>query len=194
MQKRLKRFGKVLLGIAILWTILTIIVQVKGKTYSSSFGTEQATQKALVVYDPDPIYNLDQQVSEGVALGLAQEGWAVEVRSVRAATEISTSEFQLFVFVANTYNWAPDWAVTRFIKNTDLEGQNAATITLGSGSTKRAQRLLEEKVTATGAQLLDSRTYWLLRPNDEERLQDPNVQVAVDLAMETGASLAQQLK
>ena len=66
-------------------------------------------------------------------------------------------------------------------------------ITLGSGSTTRSKRLLEAALREKGTRLLASETYWLLRPNDESRMEEPNVQVALEktrrLALEAAAGL-----
>ena len=56
----------------------------------------------------------------------------------------------------------------------------AIAITLGSGSTSRSKRMLEDYINGTGAELIASRTYWLLRPNDESRMDESNVAVACD--------------
>ncbi|MFZ9004266.1 MAG: hypothetical protein ACO20F_06720 [Robiginitalea sp.] len=63
-------------------------------------------------------------------------------------------------------------------------------ITLGSGSTERSSRLLEELLKARRAELRASRTLWLLRPNEESRLEDSNVRVARDRVRAWARTLA----
>ena len=195
MNRFFRRLLRTLLVIAILWGLLTLFAEMKGKSYSSSFGMDAAEKTALIIYDPDPFYNLDQQVSEAVAIGLAEFGWMAKVYTVKAAEDLPTDQFDLFVFCANTYNWAPDWAVKGFIDRCpDIENSPVAAITLGSGSTGRSKRLLEEAIHENGGQLLNSETWWLMRPNDESRLEERNVNVATDLAEDLGAALARQLQ
>ena len=55
-------------------------------------------------------------------------------------------------------------------------------------------RLLEEVLNLRRAQLVDSRTFWLLRPNDESRMEESNVEVARDLVREWAGDLAAGLR
>jgi hypothetical protein len=75
-----------------------------------------------------------------------------------------------------------------------LEGEAVAAITLGSGATTRSQRLLEEVLHERRVDLIASRNYWLLRPNDDSRLQEPNVKVAGDLVREWATKLGNELE
>lgn len=183
MKKLIKIMFVALIIIAVFWTALTLFAEIAGGKRIAVFGNPGATRKAMIIYDPDPFYNLDQQVCESFAKGLATNGWFVQVMSVASAKEIDVSQFNLYVFCANTYNWSPDWSVARFIKkHVAIKGKNVAAITLGAGSTRRSQRVLEDLIKESGANLLASRAYWLWRPNDRSRLKESNVKVAVELA------------
>ena len=169
--------------------MLTLLVQIYGPEKSFQFGERIATQNALVVYHPDLFYNLDEQICKGFAEGLARQNWLVDVATVKAAKKMEV-EYDLYVFCANTYNWAPDWAISNFIKShPNLEAKPAVAITLGSGSTGRAKRLLESQIKAKKAKLIDSQTYWLMRPNDETRMGESNVNVAIDMARKSTTRL-----
>lgn len=195
MKKFIKITTWIILSILILWTILTFIVESKGAEKMEVLGYENGSYKAVILYDPDPFYNFDEQVCLGMAKGLAENGWQVKVVSVAAAKEITKDTFDLYGFCANTYNWAPDWTVAKYINgHSALQNAKVVAITLGSGSTDRAQRVLEAKIKAKAAVLLDSKTYWLMRPNDELRLEESNVAVAVDMAYRLGAAVAQRLE
>jgi hypothetical protein len=192
MRKGLRIFLKVLIGIAVLWIGLTIWVQLAGKERIEVIGATDAPHKALIVYNADPIYNLDEQVCRSFATGLSRSGFTCTIATVKRAPD--TEEYDLYVFCANTYNWAPDWQLRRFIRNyPGLMGKNVVAITLGSGSTKRAKRILEQTIKARDAILLDSKTYWLLRPNEENQSGNKNTEVANDLAEAFGESIGQRL-
>ncbi len=107
-----------LLGvIAIVWTMLTFYVQREGPEAMSSIGESVNNPKALIVYDPDPFYDLDEQVCTSFALGLAEEGWSSKVVSVASTKDLGKETYDLYVFCANTYNWAPDRSVSNYIKD-----------------------------------------------------------------------------
>lgn len=179
--------------VLIAWAILTLWAQFSGPHFIESLEAESGSQKALVVYDPDPIYNLDERVCLAYAQGLHEEGWQVTVASVRAANSLP-GEFDHFAFCANTYNWGPDLSICNFIENrTDLYQKPVVAITLGSGSTARAKRILEQKILKREAELVNSVSYWLMRPNDESRLDEPNVEVAKDMARTLGQQTAKDL-
>jgi len=173
--------------IVLLWGGLTLWVQQEGSAFYSTFGEPESARHALIVFDPDPFYNLDEQVCEGFAKGLAESGkWQVQVASVARARSLRP-EVDLYVLCANTYNWAPDQALTYYIEEElDLADKEVVALTVGSGSTARAQRLLEEQLQEKGAAVLASEAYWLMRPNDEERMEEENVVVAVDRAKTLG--------
>lgn len=191
MKKFRKTMGVSIAVILILWTMLTLWVEMTSDAKTWKMGNTTSSQKALVVFDADPFYNLDEQVSKSFAEGLSETGQHVTVATVAAAEKIGTEDFELFVFCANTYNWRPDWAVSRFIKkHSELNGKNVVAITLGAGSTKASQRNFEKIILKKETNLIDSRTYWLMRPNDESRGDESNVEIANDMvkkwAMEIG--------
>ncbi|MCB0669353.1 MAG: hypothetical protein KDC80_26195 [Saprospiraceae bacterium] len=178
----LQRAFKILLIILSAWFMLTLFVQQDGPSISDQIGPATAPSRILVVYDPDPFYDLDRQVCEAFARGLAGNGFLIDVATVKALKKTNFDHYQIYVFCANTYNWAPDWSISRFIRRNRriFMDKAAIAITLGSGSTSRSKRMLEDYINGTGAELIASRTYWLLRPNDESRMDESNVAVACD--------------
>lgn len=180
-------------SIAILWIILTILAERKGAANTIIIGELNSVSRSLIVYNPDLFYNLDEQVCTSFAKGLKEEGWSAKLATI-AAAEMIKDTFDLYVFCANTYNWAPDWPTSRFIKrHGNLEKKNVLAITLGSGSTKRSQRLLEQKLREKKANILDSQVFWLMRPNEGASTERSNVKVAVENAYELGRKTARQL-
>lgn len=178
------------------WLLLTLIAEKKdvGKNLIL-IGQTLNNQKAVIVYDADPFYNLDVQISKSFAQGLAEKGWTSKVVNVATAENLGDEQFDLYVFCANTYNWAPDWALSNLIKkHQGLKGKNVVAITLGSGATKRSKRILEALIKRKEAKLIDSKVFWLLRPNDESRLKESNMQVAVEMAAIFGNQIAQHFE
>ena len=164
------------------WLVLSLYVQREAAAKTIWLGREDSERQVLIVYDPDPIYNLDEQVGMAIAESLSQNDWAVALKTVRATDGDKLRDYDLIVVIANTYNWAPDRAVKNFVgRCSELHKPFAAT-TLGAGSTSRAQRLLEQAVLASGNKLIASQKLWLMRPNDEERIKEDNVEVARDMA------------
>ncbi|MBK8504412.1 MAG: hypothetical protein IPL46_20720 [Saprospiraceae bacterium] len=107
----MKRFLKIVLTILVLWGALTIFVEMPGPSREKIFMADDSQPSAIILYDADPFYNLDEQVCLGFAESLVEYGYSVKVMTVKAARRQKTAEYNLYVFCANTYNWAPDWAM-----------------------------------------------------------------------------------
>lgn len=181
-MKNFRRLLILLAAILSVWIILTIWVEIEGPYHKLEIGVNSQTHRALIVYDPDPIYNLDQQVCESFGQALANNEWRVIIATVAAAKKIKDTSFQLYVFCANTYNWSPDWSITRFLKtHAAIQNKNVVGITLGGGSTSSSQKILEKIIQDKNGKLISSKAFWLWRPNDEARSKEPNVSVAVDM-------------
>ena len=93
-----------MLAIGSIWTLLTMWAESPGPSRSWKLGNPAAKKRALIVYDPDPFYNLDEQVSRSFGQALADNGMQVTVASVRAVGKSPEQLIDLYVFCANTYN------------------------------------------------------------------------------------------
>lgn len=194
MKRLLKTTGIAVLAIGAGWTALTLWAESAGPKRSWKLGNQAAKKRALIVYDPDPFYNLDEQVCRSFGQALADNGMQVTVATVKAVGDSPNQPIDLYVFCANTYNWAPDWSVRNFIQtHGPLSGKSVVAITVGSGGTASAQAALEKLLLDRKARLLDSRPLWLLKPNDESRGQESNVAVAVSMAYAWGAEIARHV-
>ena len=189
MKRILSRVLYIVLIIAGIWTGLTIWVQFFGQESISEMGGESATYSALLVYNPDPIYNLDAQVCRSYARGLCESDFSATIATTGKVPKDITP-YDLFVICANTYNWAPDWKIMKFVRtNERLGGKPAVALTLGSGSTSNAMQKLEKALENRNMRVLDSHTLWLLRPNDESRLEEKNTDVAQTIAFDLGSEM-----
>jgi hypothetical protein len=99
------------------WLILTLYVERKGPAKNWSFGVRGSRHNALIVFDPDPFYNLDEKVCASFAIALAENDFVVELQTVAMAEAAPIGTYDLIVYCANTYNWRPDWAVTEFVRS-----------------------------------------------------------------------------
>ncbi len=186
----------VLFGLTLIsWLLLTFFVAKPGPEKEIIIGKENKNPKAVIVYDPDPIYNLDEKVCRSFAQGLSERGWMTKIITVASASKIEDEYFDLYVFCANTYNWAPDKAIKDYIKNLHkLRGKKVVAFTLGSGSTKRAQRILERLLIEKEAELIESKSLWLVKPNDQSQKEQSNVKLAEIIAKNVATSVVQKLK
>jgi hypothetical protein len=195
-MKTRKRLRYVLVAVALValaWIALTIYVERQGPAKEWDLGSD-GSHEVLIVFDPDPFYNLDEKVCRSFANGLIQSGLGVKIATVAAAVDLDRSEYQTFVYCANTYNWRPDWAVAGFIgENKTIVNKNAVNITLGAGSTEASQKHLDALVNASGQSLLNSYSLWLWRPNDESKTEQPNVELAESMAYQWGIEIGIQL-
>jgi hypothetical protein len=194
-KKIIRRIMAAAVIILAVWVILTLWVQAEGPAVINQSGNDASVQSALVVYDPDPFYNLDEQVCRAFAAVLADSGWKVTLATVAAAKKEDCSGFKLYVLCANTYNWRPDWAITRFVKKyVSLKDKVVVAVTLGAGSTAASQKAFEGVIAAQGARIAASRSLWLLKPNDETRAKEKNVKAALDMVREWAKNLAGSLQ
>ena len=165
--------------ILLAWVILTVIAQLRGEARVWKYNNDNNNKKALIVYNPDIFYNFDEQVCKAFAEEIKH--MQVTVATVAAVDTMSECNYDFYLFCANTYNWRPDKPTTDFIENCSLRDKPVVAITLGSGSTEASQKHLEKIIRDKGARLIASRSFWLMRPNDESRTKEKNVAVAISI-------------
>ena len=187
--------GFIVVFILVAWFILTMWVEAEGPKKSWKFGVlPSSNDQILIVYDPDPFYNLDEQVCRSFGQAMADSGLHGMVATVSAAKELKDRDFAVYVLCANTYNWQPDWSVTSFIKKEiTIKAKPVIAITLGSGSTEWSQKSFEKTIIGNGGLLIDSKSLWLLRPNDELRMKETNAGVAKSIVYDWALELVDEL-
>lgn len=179
----------VIIGIALIWMVASVITQYTGNGEVVETGSEYHTEKALIVYNPDPYYNFDFQICKSFADGLLNENISSTICTTKNLQADDYHHYNLYVFCANTYNFAPDWEVVKAINKPSLKNENVVALTVGAGRTKRAKSKLEQLLKSKSANLLDSKAYWLLRPNDADRIKENNVQIANEKANRFGREI-----
>ena len=138
--------------------------------------------RAVVLYHPSRDAHFSDDLSQTIAATLAAAGYSVERATLTHATPASWPGVTLLVVVSNTYWWTPDVPTLRYLARARLRGIAAVGIIGGAGSTDRSRRMLETALHRTGAKVLGAQAYWLLRPNDESRFEEPNRAVALQMA------------
>lgn len=178
----------------VFWTGLTLWVGKEGPPKLNRFTSTNDSLSVLIVYDPDPIYNLDEQLGKSIGMGLSSRDVAATVATVRACDTMKLQSFAAVILIANTYNWYPDAGIISFVEgNAELKLKPVVAITIGSGSTEASAKRFKELLTANGITIFNEHQWWLMRPNDEDRLKEKNVDVAKDQAFVFGQDIAGQL-
>ncbi len=184
----------ILVSLMLLWGGTSIVTQIIGNAETSYVTTKNnSPKKVLFVYKADPFYNLDQQICQSLAEGLSELGYSSSIVTTKNF-EPSLAKANLYVFCTNTYNFAPDWDTKKFIQNKiNLKGKKTVAITLGAGTTARAKRLLEKSIQQAGGEIIASKEFWLMRPNDESRMDEDNVTVANEIAKNWATDIVQKI-
>ena len=142
----MKKFLSIIITVTIIilasWLFLTLLAERPGPKRSFQSGPATSINRMLIVYDPDPFYNLDEKICESVGKMFADKNGNVKTATVLGA-EAGDTAYDLYVFCANTYNWSPDREVTRLIESMGLDNKNVIAITVGGGSTERSKREFE---------------------------------------------------
>lgn len=182
----------ILAGLSIFWFALTVWVQFAGKQYSNNVTDRLSSARALIVYKPDPIYDMDKQLCSSLALGLKKHGFSSRIITTGLVSD-EDFDADLYVVCTNTYNFAPDWKMSNFIQRPEIKTTvPVAAMTLGAGSTKRAKRLWDKKIQSNKLNLVDSREFWLMKPNNEESTEERNVALACHMTMQWGEELGKR--
>jgi hypothetical protein len=191
-----KRSG-VALAILLLLVVVVVSVLVQLETdYRHEVLSTSGSERALVLYHPSRDASFSDDLSTSVAQGFQRAGLIVERATITRSTPPHLEEYAIVAVVSNTYYWTPDLPTLRYLRRARLPGVMAIGLMGGAGSTGRAERLLAESLTQTGAESVETRSFWLWRPNDEARTNEPNREVAMEFAelfgYEVGASALAQ--
>lgn len=194
MKKWIIRALSLLVFVLLTWTGLTLWVDREGPSKLEKFTSPDDSLRVLLVYDPDPIYNLDEQICKSIGRGLSSQRVSATVATVRAAGVLKPDHFNAVVVLANTYNWTPDASIVSYVKDhPQLKTMPVVAVTIGSGSTETSSKRFREILSSEGIRIIDEHEWWLMRPNDESRMNEENVKVATDQAFSFGQQIATRL-
>lgn len=192
---------KVLIGVIVfgilyfLWVFASAWVDVEGSHIEEKYTAENEKLNALIVFNSDPIYNLDEQVCRAFAEEFKKHGISSTLVTNTEIYPYVNNEFDVFVFCANTYNFSPDNGVKRAIKLIkNIENVPAVAITLGTGGTKSSKKKFEYFLECRNVDLIGSKSYWLKKQNDASNTTQNNVTNAVNMAKKWASEIALNLK
>jgi hypothetical protein len=171
------------------WVALTVVVE-RETTYKLEHLSEDGSRRALVLYHPSREAKFSDDLSLAIAAGLHAAGFTVDRATITGQTPARPEGYDFLAVVSNTYNWAPDWPTTRYLKRARLRGIAAVGVIGGAGSTERSERILGEALRGTGADVFGTHSFWLWRPNDKTRLDEPNRKVGLEMARRFAADAA----
>ena len=186
----MKRIALVLaLTLAAALAIVSVIVEVEGEYRHELLGGG-GKGRALVLFHPSRDAHFSDDLSLAFSEGLREAGFAVERATLTSETPSRPEGYVLIGVVSNTYYWTPDLPTLRYLKRARLEGVAVVGLIGGAGSTGRSERVLHEALRRTGARVIQTRSFWLWRPNDESRGSESNRHVALQMAKQLGTESA----
>jgi hypothetical protein len=186
----LKRIALVLVLVLLAgWIGISVIVELDGAYIHEELGGG-SRGRALVLFHPSRDAHFSDDISMALVEGFKAAGLTVERATLTRETPAHPAGYAIIGVVSNTYYWTPDLPTLRYLERARLDGVQVIGVIGGAGSTGRSQRLLDEALRRTGATVLQTRSFWLWRPNDESRIDQPNRGVALQLAREFGLQSA----
>lgn len=160
---------------------LTVAVEIES-TYKHEILSGGTANRALILFHPSRDAHFSDELSISLAEGLKAAGFSVHRATLTSDTPSAFEGYALIAVVSNTFWWTPDLPTLRYLERARFNGVNAIGVIGGGGATERSQRMLDEALRKTGANVIGTRSLWLWRPNDESRPGEPNKQVALQLA------------
>ena len=197
MHKPLRQYRAVkmltLLGFLLTLVAISLTLWVESEAeHNDELLVAGAQARALVLYHPSRDAQLSDDLSLAVVDGLRGAGFSVRRATMTRHMTATPTGFALIVVVSNTYWWTPDLPTLRYLARARFDGVPLVGLIGGAGATARSQRLLGQALTATGAKVLGTHSFWLFRPNDALATNEPNRRVAIrmakQVATESGAA------
>lgn len=166
--------------------VITVVVETEA-SYQHEVLSREGKARALVLFHPSRDAHFSDDLSVAVSDGLKAAGFSVDRETLTRNTPAEPRDYALIAIVSNTYWWTPDLPTLRYLERARLDAVPVIGLIGGAGATERAQRIFEEALRKSGARLIRTRSFWLFRPNDEARMNEPNRVVALDMAKRFGA-------
>jgi uncharacterized protein (DUF2461 family) len=179
-------------ALLLLGVIVTTVVVEMESNYRHEILSGGTGHRALILFHPSRDAHFSDDLSMSLAEGFKAAGLAVHRATLTSDTPPTFEGYALIAVVSNTYWWTPDRPTLRYLERARFDGVNAIGVIGGGGATERSQRMLDEALRKTGANVIRTRSFWLWRPNDESRMSEPNKQVALQLANAFGLESANE--
>jgi hypothetical protein len=171
------------------WLALSIAVQLEGPLVEDTVG-DGKQGRALVLFHPSRDARFADDLATAVSDGFRSTGLRVTRASLTGSTMSTPEGFTIIAVVSNTYYWAPDLPTRHYLRRATLKAPVVLGVMGGAGSTGRSERLLREALAGAGRGEVRARSFWLWRPNDKQRMNEPNRDVALDLARQFAITAA----
>jgi hypothetical protein len=181
-----------LIALVVLAAIVVSVIVERESAYALRTLSADGRARALVLYHPSRDAHFADDLALAVAHGLQSAGFAVDLATLTSSTP-APQGYALVVVVSNTYYWTPDLPTLHFLARAKLNGIALLGVIGGAGSTGHSERVLEQALRRTGGNVIDTRSFWLWKPNDESRLEEPNRDVAMQMATQLGANVGQRV-
>lgn len=149
--------------------------------------------RVLVLYHPSRDAHFSDEISLAVAEGFKDAGLAVDRATMTDKTPATPQGYALVAVVSNTFWFTPDLPTLRYLGRARLQGAGAVGLMCGAGSTGRSERKLHAALEKAGAIVVTTRSYWVSRPNDEMQADQPNRELARQMARALGLEVGQAL-
>jgi hypothetical protein len=152
--------------------------------------------RVLIIYHPSYIDRFQQELTAAFAEGAAAHG--VGVDRITAQKGILTPElleqYKAIVIGTNTYYWMIDRPSTRALKSLhSLKHKTCYGLITGFGATENATSELNEYFKNLECEEQVVSSFWVMKPNDESRLDEDNKSVAIENARFLGKRLGTDL-
>lgn len=147
---------------------------------------------ALVLYHPG-LSDLQRALTDAFTAGLVERDWRVSRTTTSAEAPVDLEPYDLLALGVHTYWWAPDGPTRRYFARVgDLGGRPVAVLLSALGASGRAEARSADLVETHGGRVLEVRSFFVLRPNDETDPR-PNREVALDRARALALDVADAL-
>jgi hypothetical protein len=165
--------------------IATAIVEFEAD-YRLEVLSSGGSATALVLFHPSRDAHFSDELSLALAEGLQSAGFSVHRATLTKDTPNAPKGYALVAVVCNTYWWSPDLPTQHYLARARLDDIPTIGLIGGAGATGRSEQMLKAALQQARAKVLQTRSFWTMRPNDEARSGEPNRQVAMQLAKQLG--------
>lgn len=178
--------GYVILGLLSLTLLatagVTVWVEREAPYARENLGGDSTGLRALILYHPSRDAHFSEELTLAAADGFKAAGYQVDRATLTTRTPARPEGYALIAVVSNTFYGIPDLPTLRYLRRARFDGLKVLGLMAGAGSTERSEQRLATELRNTGAIDVETRSFWIMRPNDETRMKEPNRAVARDLA------------